>query len=63
MLTHPRASLRATTYDGKLLFIPRKPQIVTLRKARNRTPYLSLLTQPLVVFGIAHDKPARRAYP
>lgn len=63
VLTHPRASLRATTYDGKLMSIPRKPHIVTLRKVRNRPPCLSLLTQPLVVFDIAHGKPARCAYP
>lgn len=63
VLTQPRPSLRATTFDGKLLFIPRKPQTVTLRKVRNRTLCLSLLTLASVAFDIACGKPARCAYP
>lgn len=63
VLTHPRAPLRATTFDGRPLFIPRKPHIMILRKVRNRIPSLSFLTLPVVVFDITNGKPTRRAYP
>lgn len=59
VLTHLRAPLRATTFDGNPFFISRKPRIVTLRKVRDGYPSLSLLTQPLVVFDIANGKLTR----
>lgn len=63
VLTHPRAPLRATTFDGKPLFISRKPKTIVLKKVQNQTPCLSSLTYSLVVFDIPNGKPARCAYP
>ncbi|KAF8559685.1 P-loop containing nucleoside triphosphate hydrolase protein [Imleria badia] len=47
LLTHPRAPLRATTFDGKLLFIPRKPRMMTLQKSSSTSPMAKLLDVPI----------------
>ncbi|KAH0830674.1 P-loop containing nucleoside triphosphate hydrolase protein [Lanmaoa asiatica] len=47
VLTHPRAPLCGTTFDGKPLFISRKPQTVTLRKSSSTLPMANLLDVPI----------------
>ncbi|KAN0077179.1 P-loop containing nucleoside triphosphate hydrolase protein [Tylopilus felleus] len=47
VLTHPRAPLRATTFDGKPLFIPRKPKTIVLKKSSSTFPTANLLDVPI----------------
>ncbi|KAI9571435.1 P-loop containing nucleoside triphosphate hydrolase protein [Boletus coccyginus] len=47
VLTHPRAPLRATTFDGRPLFILRKPHITILRKSSSTSPMANLLDVPI----------------
>ncbi|KAF8447842.1 P-loop containing nucleoside triphosphate hydrolase protein [Boletus edulis BED1] len=44
VLIHPRASLRATTFNGKLVFIPRKPRVMIPQKS---SPMANLLDVPI----------------
>ncbi|KAI6166905.1 hypothetical protein EDD17DRAFT_1773912 [Pisolithus thermaeus] len=44
-LSHARTSLRATTYDGRTLYIKRKPRVVELHKSNAFTPQASELLE------------------
>ncbi|KAI6127764.1 P-loop containing nucleoside triphosphate hydrolase protein [Pisolithus croceorrhizus] len=44
-LSHARTPLRATTYDGRTLYIKRKPRVVELRKSNTSTPKASELLE------------------